>query len=261
MLRQSFACPRTARRRRRAAFSLTELPAVRRRGFSLIELLVVIAIIALLVTIISPSMNLAKDITYKMRCRAHLHAIMNGYVCYGTETGWTPGRWATVDWEYLGRTSGPWGYKATLPTTSGVLHRFGYVESEEIWLCPNVEATCPADYPDPRYQDATDPYTYHYTINAAILMESYGGVPTQDSHRRFLAFPEPGRTAVMVEENTGLCPPGMTSEVINDPYLTRPDITEPRHQGTSQVGFLDGHADAVEPYLEIWDMPEYCPRP
>jgi len=54
----------------------------RKKGFTLVELLVVISIIALLVAILLPSLNRAKEIAYRMKCGTNLSAIGKAMVLY-----------------------------------------------------------------------------------------------------------------------------------------------------------------------------------
>jgi prepilin-type N-terminal cleavage/methylation domain-containing protein len=60
--------------RRTKGFTLIELPVVR-KGFTLIELLVVIAIIALLVSILLPSLSRARELAKRAVCMANLNGI------------------------------------------------------------------------------------------------------------------------------------------------------------------------------------------
>jgi prepilin-type N-terminal cleavage/methylation domain-containing protein len=53
-----------------------------KKAFTLVELLVVIAIIALLISILAPSLQVAKDITKQMICGTNLHAIGVATVIY-----------------------------------------------------------------------------------------------------------------------------------------------------------------------------------
>ena len=57
----------------------------RPRGFTLIELLVVIAIIALLVSILLPSLNKAKELARNTICMTNLHHLGSAYKLYAEE--------------------------------------------------------------------------------------------------------------------------------------------------------------------------------
>jgi len=239
----------------------------RRSGFSLVELLVVIAILALLVAIFSPSLNLAKELAAMVRCRAHLHQLTGGGMIYAqASSGYLPGKKGIVDkWWYeenVAPAPGPWGvwqpyrgWMATLPISCGLLARSEIVTNPEIWLCPKAKLDSPGDFYRAKGQPNIlyDPYTYHFSVNGRTTQGYPGG------HRSLHSFADASRTVILGEENTGWIPDSL--EALNDPAFTQWDVSEPRHLGNSQVGFLDGHAEQMPPYLPIAQLEEYCPPP
>ncbi len=129
---------------------------VKKKGFTLIELLVVIAIIALLLSILIPSLRKAKDLAKKIICSSNLHSLSLAAISYAEDNdGRTPS--STNLWDdngvlvagWCGRTSTSGSPSVPLPVQEQIEGNnsdqytglvkgqlWPYIETPDAWRCP-----------------------------------------------------------------------------------------------------------------------------
>jgi len=112
---------------------------MRKKGFTLIELLVVIAIIAVLMSILMPALNRAKQLAYESMCKNNEHQLGLLFTMYCQENeGFLPPR---------GSDFPIWG-EETMNCWAYVLNQYmGLEASSDIWCCPAATAVYPTAKP------------------------------------------------------------------------------------------------------------------
>ena len=99
----------------------------RNQGFTLIELLVVVAIIALLISILLPSLKRAKDQAKATVCLTHQKTLYNGATLYGADNK----NYLPRGIQGLGSQTGPGEYQVF---ASAVLPYVGWNEKGVLWV-------------------------------------------------------------------------------------------------------------------------------
>jgi prepilin-type processing-associated H-X9-DG protein/prepilin-type N-terminal cleavage/methylation domain-containing protein len=137
--------PRSSQNRDGSSFRSQSAP---RRAFTLVELLVVIGIIALLIAMLMPALNRAREASQKTRCASNMRQLMSAFISYTIENkGWfvygasgNPNSQDRVNNPrgVDGEGNRPWLYPDNLSIDAvkdGAL--YPYVNSTGVYRCPS----------------------------------------------------------------------------------------------------------------------------
>lgn len=214
-------------------------------AFTLVELLVVIGVISLLISILMPALNAAREQARAVKCLSNLRQMTIAAHAYVNENGgrYPVGYWGLDSWDFSITPAG---------ITPGLL--WAGRGTTQVQQCPSF---------DGRSNTPSDPYTgYNYNI-------SYIG------HGQFETIQRPAKaTQVRHPASTALFGDGEyaagANKYMRSPFSHPGDLSNSvrvggaqgfRHRGKTNVAFCDGHAETLhERFTNTSDPNPVAPR-
>ncbi len=225
-----------------------------KKGFTLIELLVVIAIIALLLSVVMPSLTKAKQLAAAVVCLSSQNQLLTGYLMYAEDND---SQFADGDTAYKG-DNGFTSYGSTTvrcwvgepegnnETVDDKIRGFevgalwSYLEAPKVYNCPA----------DKRWRDLNENgygINGYRTYSIGKPLSKRPGSPGEEASEisKMTEFVSPGTKIVFLEETETEF--GWNNRTWNMGMdLSNPQWEDPfaiLHNGSSTFAFADGHAD------------------
>ena len=227
-------------------------PVTRRRSagaFTLVELLVVIGIIAVLISLLLPALNKAREQANAVACASNMRQIVMAQVMYTNEN-----RQLLIDPPRIGQ-SYP-GTNAQLRSLAYYSPQAGQIDYDHGAFWPFITAStntvngsyprarerifnCPSDIDNRNYAFGVT-RNFSYSWNGELSPDL---LPTQPSVRKFTQIVHASHKILLVEERL----PNDGYAFIDQATWSAADNPAYRHNHAAVFGFADGHVERLAP--------------
>ncbi len=230
-------------------------PSRARGGFTLVELLVVIGIIALLVSILLPTLSRAREQANQVKCLSNLRQLTNAFIMYANDNKQVlpadaDGGVFEEDWIW---------WQSSRDQNQGAIQKY---------LSPVFNPAvyrCPSDRVDVHPAGA---YAYSYTVNYFFC--DYTAYHNKTPAIRLSQIRNSTQKIFIVDESADSIDDGAWAPDRYDPAATPPrNVLANRHErtlektsdpsaGRGNVSYVDGHAEFI-PRIESTQPAHYLP--
>lgn len=210
----------------------------KQRGFTLIELLVVIAIIALLLSIILPSLRLAKEAGQRVVCTSNLKSLCSSWLLYAEENKGLVVS-ATVQEPSNGSVGWVGDTKGTLPVAQQIEgikkgKLFAYGQNPDVYHCPTAA-------PNQRRSYSLSSQWHNNYEHSPRNTYHFGQTAKQMMHKTSEVKNPAGRFTIV--DNIALDGDGYWAvHYVEAKWWNIPNW---RHNGGTANAYVDGHAEAT----------------
>ncbi len=227
----------------------------KRKAFTLVELLVVIGIIAVLIAILLPALQRAKEQANRVKCAANLKQFGVAFQLYTTDN---KGRFPACGAEGLPEDWIWWQPNRRI--NDGPLVKYlGKAFNKALHICPSDDVES--------HPGGANAYKYSYTLNYNLSGYPYGSNSVV-KYCKQTSIKNPATKIMMIDESNETIDDGAWApqhyasdghNLLSNRHDKRKEQSTDRNFGQGNVLFCDYHYDFIERRLTLL-QPYYDPR-